>query len=74
MPVLILKVQYFPLSDGKLCRISGGQPQLRWWSRWPPDLNLGTGHYLSPGGGQIRGGGVRKNLEPGKGGSEVSLC
>ena len=35
--MLILKVQYFPLSDGKLSRIFGHQPQLR----WPPDLNFG---------------------------------
>ena len=29
------------INDGKLSRISGRQPQLRWWSRWPPDLNFG---------------------------------
>jgi hypothetical protein len=27
--------------DGKLSRISCHQPQLRWWSGWPPDLNFG---------------------------------
>jgi hypothetical protein len=36
-----LQVQYFSLSDGKLSRISGHQPQLCWWSRWPPDLHFG---------------------------------
>jgi len=36
-----LKGQYFPLSDGKLSRISGCQPQLRWQSHWPTDLNFG---------------------------------
>jgi hypothetical protein len=25
----------------QLSRISGRQLQLRWWSRWPPDLNFG---------------------------------
>jgi hypothetical protein len=25
----------------QLSRISVRQPQLRWWSRWPPDLNFG---------------------------------
>ena len=27
--------------DRKLSRIYGRQPQLCWWSRWPPDLNFG---------------------------------
>jgi hypothetical protein len=38
---MILKVKYLPLSDGNLSRISGCQPQLRWWSHWPPDFNFG---------------------------------
>jgi hypothetical protein len=29
------------LMDRKLSRISGCQPQLCWWSLWPPDLNFG---------------------------------
>jgi len=29
------------INYGKLSRISGRQPQLHWWSRWPPDLNFG---------------------------------
>ena len=34
--------------DGKLSRISSSQPQLRWWSRWPSDLNFGRpGDYFS---------------------------
>ena len=28
------------INDGKLSRISGRQLQLRWWSRWAPDLNM----------------------------------
>ena len=29
------------INDGKLSRMSGRQPQLCWWSRWPPDLKFG---------------------------------
>jgi hypothetical protein len=42
---LILKVQYFPLSDGKLSRISSRQPQLRWWSCCSPKMKFGRSDH-----------------------------